>query len=193
MKNGWARVITILFIFTLLGSTSAPFMFLDYFVPKSRILYYRIFYPTAFGQTTVILQEGTRIEIKLEDEVSSQTSTVGQIVNFSVVRDIVVDGKVVIPAGNPVYGEVTGVVKKGSVGKAGSISMTVNYTKAVDGQNVSLRSTMTKTGEEKLGTSVALSVVLCPLFLLKKGQESVYEPGTRFEVFVDRNVEIKAQ
>ena len=45
------------------------------------------------------------MEIKLEDEVSSQTSTVGQVVNFTVVRDVVVDGKVVIPAGNPVRGE----------------------------------------------------------------------------------------
>lgn len=190
MKNGLGKVILILFIFILIGSTSAPFMFLDFLIPKSQILYHRMFDTIAFGQTTVILQEGTRIEVKLEDSVSSQTSTVGQIVNFSVVRNIVVLGKVVITAGTPAYGEVIGVISKGNVGKAGAVSMTVSYTKAVDGQNVPLRSTFSKTGEDKQGTSIALSLILCPLFLLKKGTGSEYNPGTRFQVFVDRNVEI---
>lgn len=187
------KVLITLSVFVVLGSTNAPFLIGDRIIPKAQVIYYRIIYPEAFAQSKVTLQDGTRITVTLRDKVSSETSTVGQIVNFEVARDVVVNGKTVIKAGTPVYGEVTGITKKGSVGHAGAISITVTYTRAVDGQNIPLRATLSKTGEEKLGTSVALSVVVCPLFLLKKGGESEYTPGTQFEVFVNTPVEIQVQ
>jgi len=42
-------------------------------------------------------------------------------------------------------------------------------------------------------TTIALSVVLCPLFLLNKGEAAEYKAGTEFEVFVDRDVTINLQ
>ncbi len=189
MKNK-RRVLIAVIIFVVLGSTNAPFLLNDRIAPTVQTIYYRVFYPEAFAQSKVTLQDGTRIAITLKEKVSSETNTVGQVINFEVTRDVAVNGKTVIKAGTPVYGEVTGISKKGSVGHARAVSMTVNYTRAVDGQNIPLRANMNKTGEEKLGTSVALSVVLCPLFLLEKGRESEYTPGTQFEVFVNTPVEV---
>ena len=103
------------------------------------------------------------------------------------------DPIVFIKGGTPAYGEVAGVSKKGSVGHAGTIAITVRYTEAIDKQKVPLRANCQSTGEDKLGTSVALSLVLCPLFLMKKGGEAEYKTGTEFEGFVDRDVTVNLQ
>lgn len=187
------KVSITVFILLFIGGTNAPFLVSEYLTPKIQKIYYRVFYPEAFAQSKVILQDGTRIAITLKDNLSSETSTVGQVVNFEVTRDVAVNGHTVINAGTPAYGEVTGITKKGSVGKAGAIALSVNYTKAIDGQNVPLRATLSKTGEDKLGTSVGLSLIVCPLFLLKKGGESEYPAGSQFEAFVNTPVEIQVQ
>ena len=193
MTKNTVTIISVLLVFLLFGGTNAPFLMLDFVVPKAEMLYYVVFQQTVYAQTKITLQDGTRITITLRDKVSSETSSVGQIVNFEVSRDVMVNGKTVIKAGTPVYGEVTGVVKKGRVGQAGTVSMSISYTKSVDDQSVPLRATLSKTGEEKLGTAIGLSIVLCPLFLLKKGEEAEYNPGTQFEVFVNTPVQVEVQ
>lgn len=191
--DGWKKVITILLIFVFIAATNATTLVSEFILEKSEIIYYVAFSPNVYAQSKLIIPEGEKVRIKLDQTVNSENSSVGQIVNFTVVSNVIVNGHVVIKADTPAYGEVAGISKKGSVGKAGTIALTVRYTDAVDGQRVPLRANFQQTGEDKLGTSVALSVVLCPLFLMKKGGEAEYTAGTQFEVFVDRDVEVHLQ
>jgi hypothetical protein len=68
----------------------------------------------------------------------------------------------------------------------------VETAETVDGQRIHLRATNKKSTDDKVGSVVALTVVLSPLFLLKKGNGVAYQPGTRITVFTDDKTEVRA-
>ena len=65
----------------------------------------------------VQLKRGTPVSLRLTQMVSSETSHLGDIVHMEVLRDVVVDGKVVIDAGTPVQGEVIAASDRGFIGE----------------------------------------------------------------------------
>ncbi|MFQ5684382.1 MAG: DUF2085 domain-containing protein [Candidatus Binatia bacterium] len=140
---------------------------------------------------SVIIPEGTTVAIKALETISSETAKAGQQVQFVVVRDVTVDEVVVIKAGAPAVGEVVRAAPRKAVGREGELILALRYVKAVDGTNVRLRTSMTEKGEEKLTSTVVLSVVLCPLFLLTKGGEAAIPAGAEYKVFVDFDTEIE--
>ena len=140
---------------------------------------------------TVELKDGTPVMLKLTQEVSSANAP-GTTVNFTVTRDIVVDGYVVIAQGTPAQGTVVWSESKGRVGRAGKLQIGVDSTKAVDGTRVSLRSNVAQTGKDSETASVAMGVVCCPLFLMMKGDEAVYRPGTEFKAYVESAYKLSA-
>lgn len=143
-------------------------------------------YGIATGQTKTTIPEGTRVAIKTVETLSSETAKKGQVVHFEVVRDVEIQGKIVIKAGSQAVGEVTRAASKRMLGREGELDLIVRYVTAVDGSQVSLRASLGEKGEEKLTTAVVLGVVLCPLFLMMKGEEAVVPSGTEYTVFVDR-------
>jgi hypothetical protein len=137
-----------------------------------------------FSEDKVTLKEGMPIYLELTEEVSSSTHETGQIVHFVVSRDIVVDGYIVIEKGAVAQGSITLAEEAGRVGDAGKIYFQLDKVRAVNGENISLRSTIGQKGEDAETKSVALGVVCCPLFLLMKGKEAVYSVGTEFRGYV---------
>lgn len=148
--------------------------------------------PRATAQEKVTIPEGTRLAVKVQETLSSETAKQGQLVRFEVVRDVQVKGKAVIKAGAPAVGEVTRVASKKMIGREGELQVTIRYATAVDGSQVPLRASLEQKGEGKLETTVVLGVVLCPLFLMMKGEEAVIPAGTEYNVFVDRPVDVTA-
>lgn len=148
--------------------------------------------PRATAQGKVTIPEGTRLAVKIQETVSSESAKQGQLVRFEVVRDVEVKGKVVIKAGAPAVGEVTRVASKKMIGREGELQVTIRYATAVDGSQVPLRASLEQKGEGKLETTVVLGVVLCPLFLMMKGEDAVIPAGTEYNVFVDRPVDVTA-
>ena len=59
--------------------------------------------------------------------------------------------------------------------------------RAVNGENLILRSNIGQKGKDAETKSVALGVVCCPLFLLMKGDEAVYHVGTEFKGYIGWN------
>ena len=52
---------------------------------------------------------------------------------------------------------------------------------------------MSITGKEKVGGTVALSAIICPLFLLRKGEEARITSGSELRAYVDYPVKIKIE
>jgi len=140
---------------------------------------------------SVVLREGTTIAMKAVETISSETAQTGQQVQFEVVRDVTVDDVVVIKAGAPAVAEVLRASPRKAVGREGELIIAVRYAKAVDGTNVRLRASLTEKGEDSLTSTVVLSVVLCPLFLLQKGGEATIPAGAEYKVFVDQDTKIE--
>jgi len=104
---------------------------------------------------------------------------------FKVAEAVVVNGHVVIPKDTIVKGSVAGAEKSSRMGKSGKLSIRIESTTTVDGQKLRLRASRGKTGDDKTGTTVALTVLFDPLGLLKKGKDAKIKPGTRIKVYTD--------
>jgi tRNA pseudouridine-54 N-methylase len=138
------------------------------------------------------LPDGTRIPVRVMQQISSATVKDSDPVNFAVVEDVVVDGQVVIKQGTPVRGVIVDAAAKRRMGRAGRLSYSVNETKAVDRSVVRLRAVQDRQGDSNVTstaittTAVAVFVpVAAPFFLLRQGKDIVVPEGTRIDTFVD--------
>lgn len=63
------------------------------------------------------------------------------------------------------------------MGKSGEITVSDFHTTAVDGTYIPLSATVSAKPDDKMVTSIVLSVHICPLFLLMKGEEAQLNSG----------------
>lgn len=140
----------------------------------------------------VTVPDGTEFTAQTLDFLSSQTATVGDPVKLEVDNNVVVDGAIAIAAGTPVKGTVATVTKAGRMGKSGNISIRVESTEAVDGQKARLRATKSQTADEATGSTIALTLIVSPLFLLRKGNDVAYQPGSKITVYTDEKLNVRA-
>lgn len=106
----------------------------------------------------VVLKAGTPIPMQLVNTVTGKNSTVGQVIDFRVTNDIVVNGKTVIPAGSIAKAQVTRAKKNGIFGQNGEIQVNINSVMATDNTQVVLSGgTINDEGKNKL----VLSLFLC--------------------------------
>ncbi len=140
----------------------------------------------------VVLRQGTEFTAQTLDFISSETAAEGDPVNLEAENSVIVDDAIAIPAGARVRGVVSSVRHASRMGKAGSVSIRLESADAADGQRVRLRATKTQSTGDKVGSVVALTVLVTPLFLLKKGNDVSYQPGTRVVVYTDEDAKINA-
>lgn len=75
-------------------------------------------------------------------------------------------------------------MKGGYLGKSGKLAVQVESTQTVDGQPLKLRAAKGKEGDDKTNSTAALSAIISPLFLFRKGGEARIAAGTPVTVFV---------
>ena len=138
----------------------------------------------------VILRDGTVVVLRLRQTVSSETCQQDEIIDMEAVEDVRVEGVVVIPRGATAQAQVTECEKRGMLGKAGKLRLTILGIKAVDGSTVPLRATAGRGGEEKTLLAVGGGVLICPLLFFVKGKEAVYTAATTFQTYVMGDKEI---
>jgi len=137
------------------------------------------------GLTEIIIPDGTEFWVQTVDEISSKTASENDPVNLRVMDPVRVGNTVVIAAGTLVKGSVASVQSRGHLGKGGKLGLRVDSTAAVDGQKISLRASKGKGDTDKVGSTIALSLLISPLFLLRRGSHAVIKPGTKIQVFTD--------
>jgi len=145
--------------------------------------------PTAVGPE-IALPEGTEFSVETVDEISSKTASENDPVNLRVIESVRVEDVVVIRAGTLVKGIIATVEQRGHLGKGGKIGMRVESTTAVDGQKIRLRASKGKGDTGTVGSTIVLSVLISPLFLLRRGNHAVIKPGTKIQVFTDEEKKV---
>jgi hypothetical protein len=133
----------------------------------------------------IIIPSGTTVKVEIQTEVSSKSAKEGDVLSFSTTEALFAEGKLVAPVGSPVSGRITDAEKRKALGKPGTLSISIDYLTLPNGSKVKLNADPTVTGKNKLGASIAASVVLSPLFLLKKGKDAKIEKGTVYTVYVE--------
>ena len=138
-----------------------------------------------YGSIDFPVQPGTLIPIKTIRYMKATDYRVGDRVNFIVGRDVMEDGKIVIPYGTPVNGTVYEAKRSMGFGTKGRLGIRVNSINLPDGRQVPLNeSNVYVTGKNR----TTLSVLLC-LFLFWPacficGTKAEILPNTEFLVTV---------
>lgn len=148
----------------------------------------------------VKVSDGTEIEVELQRTVSGQEVKVGDIVDFTTVHPVQLNGVMIINKGAPARARVTTAKKSGRWGKAGKLEWAMQDVEAVDGSRIPVRFTQRSIGDSKGGTvavaAVATTVLLGPVGLLwglKKGKAAIIPAGNRYPVFVHGDTTVKAK
>lgn len=132
----------------------------------------------------IVLAEGTPIVVVTAQEITSKDVKPNDTVNFTVNEDLVVNGTVIVHKGQAAIGSVINAEKGGYMGKSGKLGIQVESTQTVDGQPLKLRAAKGKEGNDKTNSTAALSMIISPLFLFKKGGEAKISAGTPVTVYV---------
>ncbi|MBO8142262.1 MAG: hypothetical protein H0Z37_08830 [Firmicutes bacterium] len=145
----------------------------------------------------VMLPSQTLVRIHLLTEINSAHSQVGQPIRYRVVEDVIVDGRIVIPAGAEGEGTVTSVQSAGRFGQAGRVEVDWGTVPAIDGTAVkmSVSERAAKQNQElAVAASVAGVVLLGPIGVVGgyfvQGKEHVVPVGTQFYVEVAREAKV---
>lgn len=131
---------------------------------------------------TIILTEGTPINVVTAQEISSKAAKPNDPVNFTVNEDLVINGQVVVRKGTPAIGSVINAEKGGYLGKSGKLGIQVESTQTVDGKPLKLRAAKGKEGNDKTTSTAVLSAIV-PFFLFKKGGDATIAAGTAVTVY----------
>ena len=146
--------------------------------------------PGIGSNNAIKIPDGEKVRLTLEDDISSSTANRGDRINFVVAEDFKVGEIVVIAKGSSASGTITEAKKKGMLGQGGRLLMSIDQVKAVDGQNVRLRATSGREGDDKLGKTVAVAVLAGPFALMVKGKDIVVTKGTEYAAYIDESKEI---
>jgi len=135
-------------------------------------------------QEAIILAEGTPIRVVTAQDITSKEAKPNDPVNFTVDEDLTINGQVVVRKGTAAVGSVINATKGGYLGKSGKLAIQVESTTTVDGARLKLRAAKGNEGKDKSTSTAALSMIISPLFLFKKGGEAKIDSGTPVTVYV---------
>jgi len=103
--------------------------------------------PVLAAETKIVVPADTFVVVHLADPMSSAQVHTGDVFQFVVSKDVVVDGYTVIKAGSKGIGHVTEAHAAGSHGKSGGIRLAFDNVFATDGSEIAV--THNKQAEEQ--------------------------------------------
>jgi hypothetical protein len=139
--------------------------------------------------TAATLKEGTEVDLKFADAISSKTAAVDDDVTLVLADDLKVGNVTVARAGAKALATVTNVKKAGMMGKAGELNIRLEYLKAGD-VKVHLRGNKGREGEGKEGQTVALTVLFGPIGLIKHGKNIDIPAGAPLKGYVADDISL---
>jgi len=135
--------------------------------------------PAGFDLT---LPNGTPIHLKLNKALSSEIAHVGDVVEFTVTEEILVDGLCVVPRGSAAVGIVSEAEPRKRLGHGGKLGVGINFVRLANNEKAPVRSF-----QESAGANSVAGVVNP----LAHGKDVVFALGTEFTAYVDGDVYIK--
>lgn len=133
----------------------------------------------------VTVPQGTPVQLRLTDTLSSDSSKDGDAVRFAVAADVMVNGSAVIRREAKASGEVTDAQAKRRMGRGGHVEFVVRYVTAADASRVDVSGDQRAKGGNGAG-KMAVSAALfmpAPVFLLAKGHDTSIPAGTVITVY----------
>ena len=99
---------------------------------------------TAVASAQIVVPDGTKLRLRLDQTLSSATADEGQTVELSVAEAIKVDGATVVQEGSRATGTVVLAQEKRRMGRSGKLDFSVDRVRASNGEWLPVRYTLTK-------------------------------------------------
>ncbi len=150
-------------------------------------------FTAGMAMAQAMIPDGTRIRVRLEENLSSETAEVGQTVDFAVTQEVRMGDAVVIANGARATGSIVLAEQRRRLGRAGKLDFTIERVQMVDGHWLNVRYTPQKnhgkgngitTGVLTAGIAVVF-LPAAPLGLLIKGKDATIIKGRTYNVFAD--------
>ena len=147
--------------------------------------------PPAAG-ASLRLDDGTPLIITPVEDISSTKNHIGDPARFRVIHRCRVNGVVLVEVGALVQGLVEKARHSKMLGRAGTLEVSFQTTRAVDGSILRLRATLSNRGNQKEDDFVHV-VKFLPLpygtGLLFNGRDAILKAGVPLTVFVDQDAD----
>lgn len=129
-----------------------------------------------------VLPANSEIALSLNETVNSKTHRVGDKVAFTVVQDVKVNGRTLIPQGTRAIGQVTRRTGRGGFGKSGKMDVTFRYVD-YNGQHIPIEGRHHQAGEGRTAATVG-AVVAAGIIggLVVKGKNARIDQGREFTI-----------
>jgi len=139
------------------------------------------------------IPEGTRVKVRLEEDLSSATAEKGRPVRLSVVGEVKIGGTVVIAPGAKATGTVVVATPKRLM-SGGKLDFSVDGVTAADGETIPIRYRQEeapgmpdlKAGIISAGATMVLGPA-APLLRMMRAKDITMEKGIVLEVFTDQS------
>lgn len=105
-----------------------------------------------WAMAEVRVPDGTEIEIQLKNTLSGQEAKIGDVVDFTVLRAVQVNGVTIVERDAPARARLSTAKKSGRWGRAGKLEWTMQDVQAIDGNRIPARFTKREVGDSKGGT-----------------------------------------
>ena len=140
--------------------------------------------------TTLRLAANTQVRIALVEEVSSKSRAPGDHFSIRLAAPIVVDGRIVAPAGATGQGEVIDAEKGGGGGKPGKLVLAARYIE-INGAHIKLKALRLGAGGDSEFTQMEVAAqFIGPAVMFMNGQEVDYPAGTRALAKVSEDISL---
>lgn len=137
-----------------------------------------------------VVPDGTEVDLKLAETISSARAMEEQRIRFTVAKDVVINGYVVIPVGALAIGTVTKASPKKWAGRSGKLEMSLQDVTAIDGTKIDIAGSRGGSGDSHVGRMVTGIVITsiftfggASLFLLMHGKDLVIPEGSGATTF----------
>lgn len=150
--------------------------------------------PSAAFARPVTIPAGTVVYGQLDERVISRKKDYveGEFVRAHVWRDVVVSGRLVIRAGDPMLVRISRLKKANIAGGKGELELQAVTVLCPNGAEVPLSGGYDKSGRAKKALSISLAAVVAwPLDFIK-GKQAVLDVGTVFDATVQANTTIQS-
>ncbi|AXJ94135.1 hypothetical protein DM480_00125 [Sphingomonas sp. FARSPH] len=135
-----------------------------------------------------VLPAHTDVPVTLDQDLSSAGARVGQRFGVTVSRDIVADGRIVIPRGTPGTGEIALRTGKGAYGRSGKLEIALRALD-LDGRSIPVTGRFRADGKGATAATigaVAFGGLVAGVFV--KGQHARFAAGQEFHAFTTDRV-----
>lgn len=138
----------------------------------------------------LILKTGTLVDLESAQTVYARDAQEGDLVNFRVIADVKVDGKIVVPIGTMAEARVTNARKSTIAGTKGRLSMNITNLIMADGTKIPLSGNCRVSGKNLTPLAVVTALFVWPCIFIP-GTKAVLPEGYRATATIFNNTEVE--